>query len=57
MQFGEILRCPKLDSLSEKLIRSRWENNHGGSMNALNAVEQKLAAFLEDTSLPPYATI
>lgn len=44
----------KLDGLSEKLIRSHWENNYGGSVKALNAVKQKLAAFLEDANLPPY---
>jgi Fe-Mn family superoxide dismutase len=44
----------KLDGLSEKLIRSHWENNYGGSVKALNAVKQKLAAFLEDKDLPPY---
>jgi Fe-Mn family superoxide dismutase len=44
----------RLDGLSEKLIRSHWENNYGGSVKALNAVKQKLAAFLEDANLPPY---
>lgn len=44
----------KLDGLSEKLIRSHWENNYGGSVKALNAVKQKLATFLEDPTLPPY---
>lgn len=44
----------KLNGLSEKLIRSHWENNYGGSVKALNAVKQKLAAFLEDAGLPPY---
>jgi len=44
----------KLDGLSEKLIRSHWENNYGGSVKALNAVKQKLAGFLEDPNLPPY---
>jgi Fe-Mn family superoxide dismutase len=44
----------KLDGLSERLVRSHWENNYGGSVKALNAVKPKLAAFLEDASLPPY---
>jgi superoxide dismutase, Fe-Mn family len=44
----------QLDGLSEKLIRSHWENNYGGSVKALNAVKQKLVAFLEDPDLPPY---
>ncbi len=44
----------KLDGISEKLIRSHWENNYAGSVKALNAVKQKLAGFLEDSTLPPY---
>ena len=44
----------KLDGLSEKLTRSHWENNYGGSVKALNAVKQKLASFLDDANLPPY---
>lgn len=44
----------KLNGLSEKLIRSHWENNYGGSVKALNAVKQKLAVFLEDSALPAY---
>lgn len=44
----------RLDGISEKLIRSHWENNYGGSVKALNAVKQKLAAFLDDASLPAY---
>lgn len=44
----------KLNGLSEKLIRSHWENNYGGSIKALNAVKQKLSVFLEDSTLPPY---
>ncbi|WP_446811018.1 superoxide dismutase [Methylomonas sp. 2BW1-5-20] len=44
----------KLDGISEKLIRSHWENNYAGSVKALNAVKQKLAGFLEDSTLPAY---
>ena len=44
----------KLDGLSEKLIRSHWENNYGGAVKALNAVEQRLASLLRDQELPPY---
>lgn len=44
----------KLDGLSEKLIRSHWENNYGGSVKALNAVKQRLASFLGDEDLPPF---
>jgi superoxide dismutase, Fe-Mn family len=44
----------KLDGISEKLIKSHWENNYGGSVKALNAVKKKLAGFLDDDELPPY---
>jgi superoxide dismutase, Fe-Mn family len=44
----------KLKGLSEKLIRSHWENNYGGAVKALNAVEQRLGAMLRDADLPPY---
>lgn len=40
--------------LSEKLIRSHWENNYGGSVKALNAVEQRLDAMMRDKELPAY---
>ena len=33
----------KLSGLSEKLIVSHWENNYGGAVKRLNAIEQKLA--------------
>jgi Fe-Mn family superoxide dismutase len=44
----------KLKGLSEKLLRSHWENNYGGAVKALNAVEQRLDAMLKDKDLPPY---
>lgn len=44
----------KLRGLSEKLIRSHWENNYGGAVKALNAVEQRLAGMLKEKDLPPY---
>jgi superoxide dismutase, Fe-Mn family len=44
----------KLNGLSEKLIKSHWENNYGGTVKALNAVELKLATMVNDSSLPPY---
>lgn len=44
----------KLDGISEKLIRSHWENNYGGSVKALNTVKQKLATFLDDANLPAF---
>ena len=33
----------KLTGLSEKLIVSHWENNYGGAVKRLNAIEQQLA--------------
>ncbi len=44
----------KLKGISEKLIRSHWENNYSGAVKALNAVEQRLDAMLKDKDLPPY---
>ncbi|MFY9609318.1 MAG: Fe-Mn family superoxide dismutase [Blastocatellia bacterium] len=44
----------KLKGLSEKLIRSHHENNYGGAVKALNAVEQRLDAMMRDKDLPPY---
>ena len=44
----------KLKGLSEKLIRSHWENNYGGSVKALNAVEQRLDAMMREKELPAY---
>src|SRR5215510_2326938 len=44
----------KLKGLSEKLVRSHWENNYGGAVKALNTIEQRLAAMLTEKDLPPY---
>ncbi len=44
----------KLKGLSEKLIRSHWENNYGGALKALNTIEQRLATMLKQNDLPPY---
>jgi Fe-Mn family superoxide dismutase len=44
----------KLKGLSEKLVRSHWENNYGGSVRALNTLEQRLDAMLKDKDLPPF---
>lgn len=44
----------KLSGISEKLIRSHWENNYGGSVKALNAVKQKLAQALTDKDTPAW---
>lgn len=45
----------RLAGLSEKLIRSHWENNYCGALKALNAVEQRLGAMLADRDVPPWA--
>lgn len=44
----------KLDGISEKLIKSHWENNYGGSVKALNTVKQRLAMLLADKDTPPF---
>ena len=44
----------KLDGLSEKLIRSHWENNYGGSVKALNTIKLRLGAALADPDLPAF---
>lgn len=44
----------KLRGISEKLIRSHWENNYGGAVKALNAVEQRLGVMLKEKDLPAY---
>lgn len=44
----------KLTGLSEKIIRSHWENNYGGSVKALAAVKKRLVEAQSDKDLPPY---
>lgn len=36
----------KLPGLSERLVRSHWENNYVGSVKALNMIEGRLAAAM-----------
>jgi Fe-Mn family superoxide dismutase len=43
----------KLPGLSEKLIRSHYENNYIGSVRTLNMIEQRLSAAMADKDLPP----
>ncbi|MDO9453350.1 MAG: Fe-Mn family superoxide dismutase [Stagnimonas sp.] len=45
----------KLKGLSEKLIRSHWENNYTGSVKTLNLIEGRLAAAMQDKDFPPIA--
>ena len=43
----------KLNGLSEKLIRSHWENNYIGSVKTLNLVAGRLLAAMNEPDLPP----
>jgi superoxide dismutase, Fe-Mn family len=43
----------KLNGLSEKLLRSHWENNYIGSVRTLNAISERLAAAMKDPDFPP----
>lgn len=45
----------RLTGLSERLLRSHWENNYCGAVKALNAVELRLGAMLADADAPPWA--
>ena len=44
----------RLKGLSERLIRSHWENNYGASVKALANVKTRLAQAAGDADLPPY---
>lgn len=44
----------KLTGLSERLIRSHWENNYGGSVKALAATKKHLAEAQSNKDLPPF---
>ena len=44
----------KLSGLSERMIKSHWENNYGGSVKALANVKKRLADMQGDKDLPPY---
>ena len=41
----------KLPGLSEKLLTSHRENNYGGGVKALNAIEKKLASAVKDKDI------
>jgi len=44
----------RLKGLSERLIRSHWENNYGGSVKALAVTKKHLAEALTVPDMPPY---
>ena len=44
----------KLKGISEKVIRSHWENNYIGSVRALNKVEQRLRQLQKEKDLPGF---
>jgi superoxide dismutase, Fe-Mn family len=44
----------KLPGLSERLLRSHWENNYGGSVKALGVVKQHLSEALANKDTPPF---
>lgn len=44
----------KLNGLSERLIRSHWENNYGGSVRALAVVRKQLADASASKYTQPY---
>lgn len=45
----------RLTGLSERLMRSHWENNYQGAVRALNTIEGRLAAAMADRDFPPAA--
>ena len=44
----------KLDGLSEKLLRSHYDNNYLGAIKALNAIEPKIPGLVEDKDWAPF---
>jgi Fe-Mn family superoxide dismutase len=44
----------KLNGLSERMLRSHWENNYGGSVKALATVKKQLADALANKDTPPF---
>ncbi|MEY4761090.1 MAG: hypothetical protein RLZZ200_946 [Pseudomonadota bacterium] len=43
-----------LKGLSERLVKSHWENNYVGAVKALNVVRGRLAQAMADPDLPAY---
>jgi Fe-Mn family superoxide dismutase len=44
----------KLTGLSERLLKSHWENNYSGAIKALNGVRDRLAVLRADKDTPPW---
>ena len=44
----------RLNGLSERMIRSHWENNYGGAVKALATIKARLAQAAGDKELPAY---
>lgn len=44
----------KLAGLSQRLIESHWSNNYGGSVRALNGINKRLNAALDDKNLQAF---
>lgn len=44
----------EIEGLSERLLTSHWQNNYGGSVNALNALKQRLVTALADDAVQPF---
>ena len=44
----------RLNGLSERMLRSHWENNYGGSVKALSTIRQRLNQAMGDKELPPF---
>ena len=44
----------KVPGLSERMLKSHWENNYGGAVKALATVKKRLAEMLAGKDLPPY---
>jgi Fe-Mn family superoxide dismutase len=44
----------KLAGLSERLLKSHWENNYSGAIKALNSVRDRLAVLRADKDTPAF---
>jgi superoxide dismutase, Fe-Mn family len=44
----------KIPGLSERLLKSHWENNYAGAIRALNNVRERLAILRADKDTPAF---